>query len=67
MHMRRQVLQLTIEKLPDKDLEDNNKTDLVFCTTVDPSTMKKGGVTQIYADAYPSNQAEEINTSTACM
>ena len=47
LHMRRQGIQLTKEKPPDTDLEDNIKTNLLFCTTEDPSTNKEG---KIYSD-----------------
>ena len=42
IHMRRQGLKSTIEKPQDIDLEDKSKTNVVFCTTVDPGTMKEG-------------------------
>ena len=45
--MRIQGLQLTKDKPPDTDLEDKVKTNLVYCTTVDPSTTKEG---KIYSD-----------------
>ena len=47
MYMRRQGLQLTKEKPPDTDLENKIKTNVVYCTTVDPSTTKEG---KIYSD-----------------
>ena len=47
LHMRRQGIHSTREKPPDTDLEDNSKTNVVFCTTVDPSTTKE---TKIYLD-----------------
>ena len=45
--MRRQELQSTKEKPPNIDLEDKIRTNVLFCTTVDPSTYKKG---KIYSD-----------------
>ena len=45
--MRRKGIQSTKEKPPDTDLEDKIKTNVVFCTTIDPSTTKEGG---IYSD-----------------
>ena len=39
--MRRQELQSTGDKIPDTDLEDKIKTNVVFCTTVYP--IKKEG------------------------
>ena len=44
LHMIIQGLQSTKEKPPDIDLEDKRKTNVVFCTTVDPSTTKEGNV-----------------------
>ena len=63
--MKRQGLQQNREKPPDTDLEDKSKTNVGFCTTVDPSTTKEGGFTLIYSDASPSHQEEKINTSTS--
>ena len=40
LHTRRQRLQSTREKPPDTDLEDKIKTNVVFGTTVEPSTTK---------------------------
>ena len=59
LYMRRQGLQSTREKPPDTDLEYKSKSNVVFCTTVDPSTTKEGKFTQIYADASPPHQKEE--------
>ena len=42
LHMRIQELQSTKEKPPDTYLEYKTKTNVVFCTTVDPGTTKKG-------------------------
>ena len=42
--MRIKGLQSTREKPPDTDLEDNSKTDVAFCTTVEPITTKEGGI-----------------------
>ena len=44
LHMRRQGLQLTKEKPLDTDLEENIKTNVVFFTTVEPSTTKEGKI-----------------------
>ena len=41
LHMKRKELRLNRDKPPDTDLEDKNKTNVVFCTTVDPSTTKE--------------------------
>ena len=40
LHIRRQGLKLTKEKPPDTDLEYNITTDVVYCTTMEPSTNK---------------------------
>ena len=45
--MRIQGLQSTKEKPSDKTLEDNIKTNLLYCTTVDPITTKE---VRIYSD-----------------
>ena len=47
LRMRRQGLQSTKVKPPDTDLDKNTRTNVVYCTTVDPSTTKKG---KIYSD-----------------
>ena len=39
-HMRRQGLQLTKEKPPDTELEDEITTNVVYCKTMEPSTTK---------------------------
>ena len=44
LHMRIQGLQPTKETPPDTDLEEKIKINLVFCTTVDPSTTKEGKI-----------------------
>ena len=48
--MRRQGLQSTKEEPPDTYLGYKRKTNVVFCTTVDPTTTKEGKYTQIYVD-----------------
>ena len=40
LQIRRHRLQSTKEKPPDTYLKDNIKTNVVYCTTVDPSTTK---------------------------
>ena len=40
LHMRRQGLQPTKEKSPDIELKDKIKTNVAFCTTVDPGKTK---------------------------
>ena len=49
LHMRIQGLQSTKEVPPDTDLEYKIKQNLVFCTTVDPSTTMEG---KIYSDIW---------------
>ena len=46
-HMRIQGLQSTKEKPPDTDMEDKITTNVVYFTTVEPSTTKEG---KIYLD-----------------
>ena len=41
--MRLQGLKSTRKKTPDTDLDENCKTNVVFNTTMDPSTIKEGG------------------------
>ena len=41
LQIRRQGLQSTKEKPLDTYLEENIKKNVVFCTTVEPSTKKK--------------------------
>ena len=47
LHIRIQGLQSTKEKPYDTDLEDKSKINVVFFTTVDPSTTKEG---KVYSD-----------------
>ena len=63
LHTRRQGLQSTKQKPPDTDLEENIKTNVVFCTTLDPIKKKKRVSTQIYADASPPLQVGGTNIS----
>ena len=44
LHMRKHGLQSTKEKPPDTDLEDKIKMNVVYFTTVDPSTTKEGKI-----------------------
>ena len=67
LHIRIQRLQSTRDKPTDADLEDKIKKNIVFCTTKDPSKMKRGNFTQIYVNASPLDQIEEIYTSTSFM
>ena len=47
LHRRIQGLKKTKEKPPDIDPEDKIKINVVYCTTVEPSTTKEG---KIYSD-----------------
>ena len=47
LHMRRHGLKSTREKTLDTELEYKSKTNVVFCTTVNPSTTKEG---KLYSD-----------------
>ena len=47
LHMRRQGLKSTKDKPTDTNLEENIETNVVYCTTVEPSTTKEG---KIYSD-----------------
>ena len=58
LHMRRQGLKSTREIPQYTDMKYKSKTNLVFYTTVDHSTMKEGKFTQIYADSSSSHQAQ---------
>ena len=42
------------DKPPDKDLEDKSKTNIVFCTTVDPITKKNGGIYSDLCGRFPT-------------
>ena len=44
LNMRRQGLQSTREKPPYTDLEENTTTNILYCTTVKPSTIKEGKI-----------------------
>ena len=55
LHMRIQGLKSTRDIPQDKDMKYKSKTNLVFYTTVDPSTMKEGKFTHIYEDSSSSH------------
>ena len=40
LYMRRQGLQLTKQEPPDTNLEENITMNVLYCTTVEPSTTK---------------------------
>ena len=44
LHMRRQGLKSTKDKPPLIDLEEKIKTNVVYCTTMEPSTTKEGKI-----------------------
>ena len=67
LNMRRQGIKSTKEKPHDTDLEDNIKTNVVFCKTVDPSTTKERKATHICADGSPPLQVGGENTFVSCM
>ena len=52
LHMRRQGLKSTKDKPPDTDLEEKITVNVVYYTTVEPSTS-----TQIYSEFSPSLQS----------
>ena len=54
LQMRIQGLQLTKEKPPDTDLEDQIKTNVVFCTTVDPRTTKEVKIYSNLCGRFPT-------------
>ena len=54
LHRRRQGLKSTKEKPPDTDLEYNIKTNVVYCTTVDPSTTKEGNIYLDLCGRFPT-------------
>ena len=54
-HMRRQGLQPTKEKPPDTYLKDKIKTNVVYCTIVDPSTTKGGNIYSDLCGRFPTN------------
>ena len=56
-HIRRQGLKLTKQKPPDTDLEDNITTNLVYCTTVEPSTTKEGKIYSYICRRLPTTSS----------
>ena len=57
LNTRRQGLQSTRDKTPDTNLEDKSKTNAVFCTTVDPSTTKEGGIYSDLCGRFPTTSS----------
>ena len=53
LNMRRQGLQSTKETPNDTDLEENIKTNVVFFTTVEPSTTKEGNIYSDLCGRFP--------------
>ena len=56
-HMRRKGLQSTKEKHPDIDPEDKIKTDVVYFTTVEPSTTKEGNIDSDQCGRFPTTSS----------
>ena len=54
IHTRRQGMQSTKEKPPGTDLKDKIKTNVVFCTTVEPSTTKEGKIYSDLCGSFPT-------------
>ena len=67
LYMRIQGLQLIKEKPPDTDFEENIKTNVVYCTTVDPSTTKEGKIYSYLCGRFPTTSGREKNTYMQCM
>ena len=57
MHMIIQGLQYTKEKHPDIDLEDKIKKNVLYCTTVDPSTTKEGNIYSDICGSFPTTSS----------
>ena len=55
--MRRQGLKSTKEKPPDTDLEENIKTNVVYYTTVDPSTTQEGKIYSYLCGILPTTSS----------
>ena len=63
LHSRRRGLQSTKEKPPDTDLEEYNKTNVVYCTTVEPSTTKEGKIYSDICGHFATTSSREKKTS----
>ena len=60
LHMRRQGLQLTKDKPPYIDLEDKITTNVVYFTTVEPSTTKEGNIYSDLCRRFPTTSSRGI-------
>ena len=67
LHMRRQGLKSTKEKPLDTDLEDKIKTNVVFCTTLDPITNIEGSIYSYLCRQLPTTSSRGKNKYTSCM
>ena len=67
--MRRQGLKWTKEKLPNTDLMDKIKANVVYFTTVEPSTTKEGKYILRYMRTFTHhfNQGEQIHLCNVCV
>ena len=63
LYIRRQGLKSTTEKPPDTDLEENIKNNIVYCTTVDPSSTKEGKIYSDLCGLFPTTSRRGGNTS----
>ena len=54
LQIRRQGLQSTKEKPPDTDLEEKIKINVLFFTTVDPSTTEEGNIYPDLCGRFPT-------------
>ena len=55
LHMRRQGLKSTVEKLLDTELEDKSKTNVVSFTTLETSKTNEGAKLLRYMWIFPHN------------
>ena len=57
LHMRKQELKPTREKLLDTDMEDKSKKNVFFFTTIDPSTKNEGNVYSDLCRRFPTTSS----------
>ena len=57
IHMRRKGLKSTRDKTQDTDLEYKRKTNVVFCTTVDPGTTKESKLYSYLCKHFPTTSS----------
>ena len=55
LHRRRQELKSNKEKHFDTDLKEKIRTNVVYCTTVDPRTTKEGKIYSYLCERFPIN------------